>query len=333
VLTNNQPDSPGKVYALGMRTGVLECAAAVLCVACNNGSSSTDGGNDAGGGTSLTQAESDLADAFCSRYATCIPFALHLIYGDVPTCQTRFGAAIAVDNGLNGFSATGSEVETCAVAINGESCVDLLNGAQPSGCALGGSLAAGTACGNDVQCQSDYCKLDAGSMCGNCAALASLGNACTTGDDCGPGNDCVNQLCVSRAGQGASCANSQPCDSSLYCNASQVCTAPSTTPGGTCDSAVSGSCDLLGSGLYCNTSGICSQVTLAPPGSACGFSGGGLTECADGGACVGSGLTGTCAAPVPDGQPCSPDAGTPQCQQPATCTNGTCQIAMPATCG
>lgn len=310
----------------------ISAAALALC-ACSQGSNPPgDGGNpDGGGGPTITQAENAVANALCQQYATCFPFLLSLAWGDLATCTQRYQTALAADVAANGYGATPSQFESCASALAGESCTTVRNGVLPTACQVAGSVAAGSPCGTNGQCQTNYCKLGSSGTCGVCAAIEAAGASCTADGDCGPGNICANQTCAAPGTAGATCNATQRCQPSLACNTTTgVCEAYVTTPGGSC--AGGHSCDGT-LGLFCSPSMICAQATLAPYGGACGFVASSFALCADGGSCItGGALSGTCATPLADGQGCNGDAGTPSCLLPATCTNGTCALPDPAGC-
>jgi hypothetical protein len=323
------------------RSTLLVLCSSLVLAACSGNPPGPDSGlgngNDAGGSDagsiSLSQAETDLATAECNKFNICGQFILEILFGDMPTCVARAKASIAAENGISGVTFTASQGEACAQAYASESCSDFRNGVQPTACNISGSLAAGTACGTNVQCQSSYCKGGSGSTCGVCAATVAPGAACTTNGDCGPGNDCANSVCVVPAALGAPCSNSQPCLGSLNCDpTTNVCAALITTPGTSC-SKTANNCDFW-SGLYCSASSVCAVIPTAAPGSACGFIGGSVTFCSGGGTCliVGTTGSGTCAAPIADGQSCGTDAGLPTCQTPSSCVTGTCTLPNPGGC-
>jgi hypothetical protein len=287
---------------------------------------------DSGTSGSLTQAYTDLATAECNLIGQCYPFLMTLLFPNANTCATRLLLELPT-GGLTGLTVTPGQIETCVSAINGTSCTQLENNQLPASCQFTGSLANGTACGSSSQCQTGYCKMNG--TCGTCAVLSQAGGTCNGSSDCVQGLACGAGSCVTPGAAGATCSAAQPCLGSLFCNTTNnICTAFVTTAGAACPG--NGSCS-EGLGLTCSsaTGGVCAQISTAMAGNPCGLVGGGFTVCAAGGTCVPNGATGsgTCAAPIADGQPCGSDGGTQiSCQDPATCTAGVCTLPSPGSC-
>src|SRR5262245_9082349 len=53
----------------------------------SGGSGAVDGGADSGG-VSADQACTETARALCSKYDTCAPYAIQILFGDVDTCNS-----------------------------------------------------------------------------------------------------------------------------------------------------------------------------------------------------------------------------------------------------
>jgi hypothetical protein len=217
-------------------------------------------------------------------------------------------------------------MEDCAKATAGQTCDDSLDNSQLSACTVPGSNADGTACGSEAQCQSGYCRLMLGSLCGTCAKRAAAGGQCVVDADCQATLVCASGTCTGPGQVGASCSGKQPCLRSLTC-VSGSCQAP-LQAGAAC---LPTDCDVA-HGLYCDIqSKKCTQTQVAQVGQPCGLVNGVLVACAGGASCanVKSGQ-GTCHPPAPDGAPCGPDI---PCLAPAICTStARCTLPNPSVC-
>jgi hypothetical protein len=307
-----------------------------LCaLACSSSSSSSSVSSD--------QACADYANAVCTKVSTCGPLFLQISYGDVATCTTRFKSLCTGAFAANGTSITADRAEKCVTAFNAAGCDALFDRNTPSDCrATAGSLANGTACGDDNQCQSTYCNKGANSNCGTCGtARSTAGQACNSDDNCDYGLVCAaNKLCIARGQAGATCDANHPCASTLYCNAaigamSGTCATPNAE-GAMCMSGSGlGSCNAL-VGDFCNPkTKVCQKIVVASGGAACGYdmSSGSYTACGTNGLCKMPALssTGTCLAAAADGATCDANNG-PLCLAGATCVNGVCQKQDATSC-
>jgi hypothetical protein len=316
---------------------LLAFGAAILaaCGACSSSSATTSStGGDGGGadaapaGPTAAQACADFASAFCARMEACTPFALQVAYGDVATCATRAALLCTPALSAGGSQATPALMEACAQAVNAETCDEALDNAQPSACSVPGTLANGAPCGSHAQCQSGYCKLNAGSLCGTCTPHAAAGAQCTLDADCQATLVCSSGTCVGPAQAGAACSTTQPCLRSLACIAGTgKCQAP-LAAGAAC--AAASDCDAA-QGVYCNTKKTCQQTQVAPTGQPCGIVNGGLVACSGGDSCGGiKNGQGICHQPAADGAPCGPDIA---CVAPAVCTStARCTLPNPSVC-
>ena len=320
--------------------GIVLSAAAVLLAACTSCSSSSSkgGGSDSGtmeAGVSPTQACMEMATAACGRLNSCTPFGLQVAYGDAMTCAQRAALACMPMVGVNGSTVTGTQIEQCAQATMAETCDEWLDNSQPSACTFTGSLGAGSACGTGSQCQSGYCKLAPGSVCGACSARAGAGQTepdggavCAVDADCAAMLLCAGGTCMSPAGMGAACSMTQPCSRTLACISSK-CATPIAV-GNACTALTD--CD--GSkGAICNTNTkVCIQTQTATSEAACGIVGGGITACTGGSSCanISTQGQGTCHQPAGDGAPCGFDVA---CMGPAICTaTARCTLPNPGSC-
>jgi hypothetical protein len=322
-----------------MRTaaGIVLAAGAAILAACGACSSSTANGSGSGGdggggdgaatGPTAAQACADFANALCSRLEACTPFALQLAYGDVATCASRGALLCAPALAANGSQATPAQMESCAQAVSAETCDESLDNAQPSACNVPGSLANGAACGSHAQCQSGYCKLAAGSLCGTCTDHAAAGAQCTVDQDCQATLVCNSGSCIGPAQSGAACSTTQPCLRSLTCIGGK-CGTP-LAPGTACTAATD--CDAA-HGVYCNLqTKKCEQGQAAPTGQPCGIVNGTLVGCSGGDSCANvQNGQGTCHQPAADGAPCGPGIA---CLAPAVCTStARCTVPNPSVC-
>jgi hypothetical protein len=311
--------------------GIVRLAPAFVVgiVACSGGSSS--GGS--GGSVSADQACSDFASAGCQKLSSCTAFLIDDVYGDVATCTTRLKASCTDALAATGTGLTPAQRESCAQALPGAQCADLVVNNFPTACrAVAGQFSNGTTCGDSSQCQSTYCNLGADGTCGACgAARAAPGASCHRDDDCAYGSTCTNGACATHATSGGVCDSSHPCQQPLACK-NGVCATPDEI-GASC---TMGSCDQL-AGLYCTTIGsaVCKAITLAKAGEMCGVVNGVLAACSGGGHCkvvVGT-AAGTCEAAAADGATCDSTNG-PTCLPPAVCgaTSKVCTLPNPAGC-
>jgi hypothetical protein len=144
------------------------------------------------------------------------------------------------------------------------------------------------------------------------APCTSAGGECAGGDGA-----CFNRFCIRHAALGASC-ESAVCAQGAFCNASQVCKAPSTA-GAAC--TADGECAL---GLWCDGAGVCAAPLLAGHACATGDACAAGLRC-DGGTCQASPtvcMTSTDCGSAPV-MSCVDAYGT-QCQAP---------LALGAGCG
>ena len=282
------------------------------------------------GSTSTTpqQACTDVASSICNKLESCYPFDLALLYGDVATCTARAAIDCPAAIGAAGSVATAANLEACSQAYAAISCGDLVAQTRPPACEVPGTLAAGSPCGSDLQCagSNGYCKVSTGT-CGVCSTRSAAGGPCVSTPDCQSGLACSLGACVTPGAAGATCSATQPCEGDLACQ-NGVCDQP-LAAGAKCGPTTS--CNAL-LGDYCAPSGVCTQAQSAAPGAACGLSTTGFTECAKGTCKMAvASTTGTCESLAADGAACNAATG-PGCLTPATCVNGACTIASPASC-
>jgi hypothetical protein len=284
-------------------------------------SSGGEGGHPEGGGTSLMQACIDNDQDYCNKLSTCSPFFLQEVYGDMPTCVMvllPYCNAIVAAKG-NGW--TGDGLEACNTARDALSCTDFFYGKpQPSACRPTGTITTG-ACLFDSQCGTGYCRIAAGSQCGNCVQLGNTGAACASTSDCDGNLVCANSACAAPVPIGAACGATAACQNGAVCFNGK-CIQPGGV-GATCDADGGGAdCDQGALGAYCSA-GMCSAITVAMSASLCG--GSPPSVCYASGSCQG----GFCVPPIADGQSCDGGLG---CTSPSTCNSGTCGTPNASLC-
>ena len=318
--------------------GLLLAGTVVALSSCGSCSSSSDqgapGGDAAAGsapGVDLTPSASKAcltyATAFCGRLDACAPFFLQASYGDVVTCAQRAAKGCMPALSAGGSQVTPSQMETCAAAIEAQSCDEALDNQQPSACDVRGALPLLSACGVGSQCASGYCRLTSG-LCGICAEHVGATAACLVDADCSATLVCNLGACVGPSVAGAPCGPTAPCMRTLTCRDAK-CQTP-VSVGGTCTAPTD--CDGA-HGAFCNAkTQTCAQTQLVPTGHPCGLVGGEVVGCAGGESC--GNLTaagqGTCHPTAVDGAPCGPDIA---CIPPAVCTaTARCTLPNPAVC-
>jgi hypothetical protein len=284
------------------------------------------------GGTSnvsAMQACTDAANAICTKLDACSDFLVQLSYGNVSACESAFVSGCTGSLSAKGTSWTGASMEACAQAVPGAACSDLLSNNAPMACRpAAGTLANGAACGDDAQCQSQYCNKGTDGTCGACGAR-STGGTCIRDDDCAYGNQCVGGKCIIPAGSGAACSAAQPCGLTLVCK-NGACATPDAA-GASCSlvtGSLFGTCDEL-AGNFCNLSMKCQTINLAAAGASCGLGQNGVTACSASGSCT-KATGGTCTAAVAPGATC--DAVNNKCAPPGECASGVCKVSDPSSC-
>jgi hypothetical protein len=338
----------GLVVAMVMQAALACSPANVASAPVDAGAGATldasPGSGDAG--ITLARACADGAFARCSRLQTCSASALQFRYGDLHTCETLFQDSCLEINTAPSTGTTTATIEACAQAISGPSwsCGDyLVNQNPPPACSRqSGSLPNGSPCGLGQQCQSAFCSIAAGQMCGTCAAAPQPGDSCANLTDCGPVLNCIpaSQKCEGYALIGGACSPGLPCAVGLACvgynvqsDTTGTCQPESTTADAGCSFQGAG-CDVF-AGLSCNAqTQTCGTALVVGAGAACGLVANQEAYCAAAGTCV----EGACQASAGVGEPCDVANG-PSCITLARCvlggdggTSGTCRIPSASTC-
>lgn len=281
------------------------------------------GGTSSSGGISGDTACTDVATAVCTRIAACSNYWLKAAYGDHAACVARARLAFSCPGvfSLDGATATPTQFEACATALQSTTCQDLIVAKWPTACQLAGTRPNGSGCGMAMQCQSGACNTTTASQCGTCAAMPQAGDTCTT-DECDGGLTCVNGVCARYGSAGDTCDANHPCNPFLTCR-SGTCGTP-LAGGATCDPQAS-QCDAYGASLFCNAQRLCQVIDVVGAGSQCGYAAG--ATCTAMGTC----RNGLCVSAAADGAACDVTNG-PQCLWPATCAQGLCHLTDPAGC-
>jgi hypothetical protein len=282
-------------------------------------------------GISGDQACTLQAKAQCAKLDQCRKSGTPAAYGDLGTCITRIH-----DNCVNALAAMGTgttpdSVETCALAVPGETCQDYLQNNTPTACLPKvGSLPTGAACSFNAQCQTSNCSVPRGSLCGTCKDPPALGDPCTeTG--CG-----INQVCTAMETCESWVQSGGMCDNQIHeCAPGQTCVIPSMMTTGTCMPSVEqldatcdrtkttgGTCDSI-AGLFCSTTNKCVAINYVDAGMICGSPDKGVSEnlCTKAAACYASqtmGMPSMCLKLGNDGDPCDIMLG-PGCISPDRC--------------
>jgi hypothetical protein len=309
-----------------------------------SGGGNPDGGSPDGSGATAEQACSETASAYCSKFGTCAPFAIDIIFGDMATCIDVAKTGCLGSLQATKTAATPDIFLKCGQDVKMTSCEEILVHKPPMSCRpKGGTVGNGMVCGDDWQCTSGRCSIPDNATCGVCANPAPAGGSCPTktDDECEYGLVCAdNMLCVAPAAAGAACDANHPCANPNVCVGATATAQGTCTMGGAAGAACTSDqgCSLL-QGLWCTrgTNRTCAPVGMADPGMPCGFlsttsfslckgSGGG-----DAGGCnVATGaVMGTCFPLAMPGNACS---DTVHCKAGAKCVNGLCTVREPASC-
>jgi len=282
----------------------------------------------------------DIANARCSRIASCSSAAMTYRFPDMGTCESLFLASCLGALAAPSAGVTSAWEETCSQTIanaNVWSCDDFLfNQNIPAACVVpAGTVASGAPCAFDTQCESSFCAIVPGSACGTCAAATQPGDSCAHLAACATTQTCEasNMQCVAFAALGQACGTSQPCAGGLSCTGGGMCEPALTTVKADCPTSGPG-CDFY-QDLTCNQQSGCEPVPFVGAGQPCGYIQYETVSCEGGAQCIAS----VCAAAAPVGQPCDLVSG-PVCIAPSRCilsadagaTKGTCQISDATKC-
>lgn len=270
------------------------------------------------------------SQALCNKLQECFPVGLAAQYADVAQCAARTKQSCMNALGANGTGATPATLNACTTATKDATCDALFAPAGLDACkAPAGTLADGTACGDDAQCTNRNCSKTS-DACGKCAPRGGVDSTCLQTGDCNEGLLCnAMGKCAEPGKQGDACSATKLCAANLVCQKGK-CDAPLAV-GATCNPAEP-ACDAL-KGDQCGANLTCEALKLANAGEACGVVKGQITSCGAHGRCkIAAGAqSGTCVGAAADGQACDAQKG-PACQAPASCVKGTCVFPDPNAC-
>lgn len=341
-------------------------AAAVL-LACSSSDESSKAGpsNEPDASTPVT-AQSACEHEFRVRFERCNGGSI--APATMTSAKARYVESCVNAFGLAGSTRTADELDACATAIEAEECgtfAELL----PACAAKAGTLATGTACNVDAQCQTGHCDLFGpqakGRGCGVCAETTPEGESCDAERPaCALGTFCVGSPDAPSAPK---CRRVRYVDPSASCNgfdiqcrvgfvcaavdgAAPVCI-PALAAGAACtdDAACAkdafcgystGKCTNRGkAGDACDAQNPCSEgLGCDRTSNKCapltfvepGESCGGSVQCREGVCGQGTGAP-RCPEVVDDGKGCLEGAHM-TCRAPAACINGACVLPTTATC-
>lgn len=252
------------------KTGsILLCTAglgALLCLAACPGPG-PDNKTDLAGAPDMSvtpdlsvDAQEAVINAYTTKYLSCLSLPDPVPPDLLEVYKRLLGESLRRVTTATGSGWTPDKMLGCARSVEQLTCDALISGdGPPMGCQVSGTLAVGTACTDDSQCQSGYCR--SGSPCGVCITPATAGQACSDASPCMRGLHCTAGFCTVGGDVGAVCDGTRPCRAGLYCGGS-VCKARAKL-GQPCGGGTNPSCEL---GLTCRNS-IC--VSLLRAGSTC----------------------------------------------------------------
>ena len=230
----------------------LLTAAVLLACSSNDERSSAAPPNDAGASTPVT-AQAACEHHFRVRFERCQEETV--APETLKSARARYIESCVGALALPGSTRTADELDACAAAVEAEDC-SVLADALPACARKTGTLAIGSACNVDAQCQSGNCEVSGAQSgtkgCGVCNEAIPEGEKCKAeGPPCAIGTLCVaspeeirrggSPTCkrVSFAGADESCTGSDvQCRSGLVCatlgtGATPMCT-PALAPGAEC---------------------------------------------------------------------------------------------------
>lgn len=240
---------------------------ALLCVAACPGPGPGTGDTDLAGGPDMSVTPDlsvdpleAMVNAYATKYLACTSLPDPVPPDILDIYKRLFGDSLRRLTGAQGSGYTPDRMRSCAGSIEQLTC-DALTASDgpPMGCQVTGTLSVGTACMDDSQCQSGYCR--SGSPCGVCITPATAGQACSDASPCMRGLRCTAGFCTVGGDLGAACDGNRPCRAGLSCYGS-VCKGRAKV-GEACGGGTNPSCGL---GLSCRNS-IC--VSLLRAGSTC----------------------------------------------------------------
>jgi hypothetical protein len=292
------------------------------------------------GTTAAVAACTTYAAAYCTHEQMCALGFFVVRWPDLATCKL-YTTNDCINNAIAPQSAyTPATAQACAMQVPSWNCNDALDYVNPpSACTPpSGPRPNGTGCALGTQCQSGFCNIASGRVCGACDVAPQPGAPCGYANNrptfCGRGNYCNDQnVCTPISTVGGTCGAHQLCELGFPC-AAGVCIVGNTHVGDRCGGMSNQGCDLT-QDLDCNGQTLsCQPIEIVGPGQPCGYLFNQFIHCGGGSVCE----NGTCVASSMLGQACDLAAG-PSCLPPLRCvtaqdggTSGTCIVADATQC-
>jgi hypothetical protein len=268
----------------------------------------------------------------CSEFANIQSIRKTACYGapQAPDEATSISRAVKVcqlDSNAPGSLVGADYWSGCASAANndcvGFQCLTYPRGTRQVGepCLVSNQCATLWCKGTTVAASDGSASVD-GIQCGECSTRLPDGSPCdVAADACDVDSSCFQGFCRAKGQDGAPCLHWSDCALPWVCWGNGTC-ALSLAIGETCSSSLD-----CTSYVGCDpTTKLCVAIQYGPPGSACD---GEVLRC-ESGSC--NRAVGTCPAVLDDAASCDPTDSSTVCKAGASCFQGICQIADPATC-
>jgi hypothetical protein len=264
--------------------------------------------------------------AYCQKQKECAPEVFASAYGSSEVCirQTRY---LCPWTFVPGSGDSPTVTSNCAATISAASCANFNHN---EACTLArGTLANGSPCQLDLQCDSGRCSRPADPSCGVCRAPSAKGDPCSDSDACGgDGLACDfstnSSVCKAVRKAGESCADTLDlCEFQSFCNPQGMCESTKAA-GAPCASTDQCQWEI---GLVCLSDSRCGPWRLVGRGETCD---GNDVSCLGGSVC--NLTTMKCEAYALDGQPCTPPDNSAGCEFGLTCVAGKCAVRTALVC-
>jgi hypothetical protein len=293
---------------------------------------------DVPSGPSPEAACADHASILCEQLGRCDRGQLLDVHGDAEMCRRRTRLRCLATITSPGSSWTAADQAACTGALSALDCAGV-TGATPAACKpRPGTLAEGSSCALDVQCQGLLCKPGRGG-CGVCATVSPVGGPCQFFSDCEDRLPCLGGVCAPLRKVNEPCDGFRRCEPALACiggNRGMGVCQKARGLGEPCDAA-SIECAEHPDRLVCvyasdPMKGTCQRVSSAGAGEACGDLGPGPDISCRGSTTCSSilGGPGVCIPLIADGAPCDPTL--PSCLPHSICAAGFCRPIDGAFC-
>ncbi len=287
------------------------------------------------------------AKVYCAQVKACNASEFRAAFGSLAGCEQRYaGSHCKVKMTSPGTTVTPANLVACARAESAQTCGDR-GVALPKECLWMGTLANGSPCSYDLQCQSGSCPREPQTWCGSCQPRVAVGGSCMPGRrECNIGLVCADSVCTGSRRIDGACNGTtqwvctQPVAAGGSCSTAYQCAGREGCIGGICTSAKQlgesclerGSCS-RSSDLECQRvfglGSTCQTAMPVPLGGPCSSSN---DSCQASATCKGMdgapASTGVCSAPVEDGGQC--DSLKNFCAYPALCIDQKCTMQAQA---